>query len=202
MVRLFTEMINDGLTPNGLYFLMIVTEGSGVKGINYHNEKNLLEHSGFITNNKITDKGYAAIEKYKKIYKEAFSKSTKKKKSFDVQEQEMIYQFRDLFPKGMLPSGSPARQAYKELEKRFSWFFSNYDYDWSTILEATKMYVNKYAQENYMYMKTSGYFIVKNEKGMEVSTLATYCDMYLEIKKTVETLRSDNSQNETYTSAI
>ena len=29
-------------------------------------------------------------------------------------------------------------------------------------------------------MKTSGYFIVKNEKGVTTSTLATFCDMVLE----------------------
>lgn len=205
MVRLFTEIINDELTPNGLYFLMIVTEGTGVKGINYHLEKRLLETAGFIENNKITAKGHQAIEKYKKIYKEAFSKSSKKKKSFSPQDEEMIYQYRELFPKGMLPSGSPARQAYKELEKKFNWFFINYDYNWDTIIAATKLYINKYQQENYMYMKTSGYFILKNEKGVEVSTLATYCDMVLDMKQNAQPIENqlDNpSENNTYSSAI
>ncbi len=205
MVRIFTEIINDGLTPNGLYFLMTVTEGTGVKIINYHLEKRLLESSGFIENNKITQKGYQVIEKYKKIYKEAFSKSGKKKKSFSPQDEEMIYQYRELFPKGMLPSGSPARQAYKELEKKFNWFFINYDYNWDVIIAATKLYINKYQQENYMYMKTSGYFILKNEKGVEVSTLATYCDMVLDLKQTAQPIENqlDNpSENNTYSSAI
>lgn len=200
MVRLFTEMINDGISPNGLYFLMIVTEGAGVQCINYHQEKRLLETSGFIENNKITPKGHYVIEKYKKIYKEAFSKSTKKKKSFSPQDEEMIYQYREIFPKGMLPSGSPARQAYRELEKKFNWFFTNYDYDWETIIKATKLYVGKFQQENYMYMKTSGYFILKNEKGVEVSTLATYCDMILDLKQSPQL--TDNQQDNTYSSAI
>ncbi len=205
MVRLFTEIINDGLTPNGLYFLMIVTEGTGVKTINYHLEKRLLEESGHIENNKITLKGQEAIEKYKKIYKEAFSKAGKKKKSFSPQDEEMIYQFRELFPKGVLPSGSPARQAYKELEKKFNWFFINYNYDWDTIMKATRLYVNKYQQENYMYMKTSGYFILKNEKGVEVSALATYCDMILDMKQNsqpTENQQDNPSENNTYSSAI
>ena len=69
MLRVFNDIINDGLTPNGLYFLMVVIEGTGVSSINYHAEKRILETAGFIANNKITDKGYKTIEKYKKLYK-------------------------------------------------------------------------------------------------------------------------------------
>ena len=180
MLRLFIDITNDGLTPNGLYFLMSVTEGSSIQLVNYHSEKRLLETSGFIVDNKITDKGYTIIEKYKKLYKTEVSGKVKKKISFSPQEEEMIYQYREIFPKGMLPSGNPSRLAFKELEKRFQWFFTNYNYSWDIVIKATKMYVNKYKNENYLYMKTSGYFIVKNEKGVEVSTLATYCEMVSE----------------------
>lgn len=205
MVRLFTEMVNDGVSPNGLFFLIAITDQVSLQGINFHVEKRLLETAGFIENNKITPKGHLLIDKYKKIYKEAFSRSGKKKKSFSPQDEEMIYQYRELFPKGLLPSGSPARQAFKELEKKFNWFFMNYDYDWATIIKATKLYINKYQQENYMYMKTSGYFILKNEKGVEVSTLATYCDMVLDMKQSAQPLENQEdapSENNTYSSAI
>lgn len=197
MLRLFTEIINDGLTPNGLYFLMIVTEGTGVAGINYHAEKRILETAGFIADNKITDKGYKTIEKYKKLYKTDMKSKVKKTMSFNDQDTEMIYQYREIFPKGILPSGNPSRLAYKELERRFMWFFDNHEYDWPTILKATKMYVNKYKDESYLYMKTSGYFIVKHEKGVEVSTLATYCDMVLEAPTEAPKASGDG-----YTSAI
>jgi hypothetical protein len=181
-------MINDELTPNGLYFLMAMIDGKGLAtSVNYNNEKKLLTTTGFITDNKITQKGYLAIEKYKKVYKTDVRSRAKQKRSFSDKEAEMIYQYREIFPTGMLPSGYPARLAFKELEKRFLHFFDNYDYTWETILKATKMYVNKYKDDNYMYMKTSGYFILKNEKGVETSTLANYCDMVLEAPKVVET---------------
>jgi len=202
MVRLFIDMINDGITPNGLYFLMVVTDGTGIQGgINYHSEKRLLENAGFIEDNKITEKGQLIIQKYKNVYKEAFGKKSTKTKSFNAIDDEYIYQFREIFPKGMLPSGSPARQAFKELQKRFVWFFSNYNYSWEIILKATQMYVNKYQQENYMYMKTSGYFIVKHEKGVEVSTLATYCDM---VNDLIQIAKSEEPpvENTPYSSAI
>lgn len=197
MLRLFTDIANDGLTPNGLYFLMAVTEGSGIQLINYHSEKRILETAGFIADNKITEAGYNAIEKYKKLYKTEVTGKVKKKVSFNAQDEEQIHQYREIFPKGILPSGNPSRLAYKELEKRFQWFFANYDYKWDTILKATKIYVNKYKDDNYLYMKTSGYFIVKHEKGVEVSTLATYCEMVLEGAKEQTPTNTDG-----YSSAI
>lgn len=188
MIRLFNEIINDELTPNGLYFLMAILDGKGIaESINYHNEKKLLMTTGYVIDNKITQKGYAIIDKYKKLYKTDVRSRAKQKRSFSDKEAEMIHQYREIFPKGMLPSGYPARLAYKELEKRFLHFFDNHDYTWETILKATKMYVNKYKDDNYMYMKTSGYFILKNEKGVETSTLASYCDMVLETPDVVET---------------
>ena len=198
MLRLFTELIKDGITPNGLYFLMGVVEKSGIEMINYHAEKRILENSGFIEDNKITGRGYELIEKYKKLYKTENTGKVKRKISFSSQDEGKIHEYRDIFPKGILPSGNPARSAVKELEKRFQWFFTNYKYDWDTILKATKIYVAKYKDENYLYMKTSGYFIVKNEKGVEVSTLATYCEMVLDGLDFKDASKEDNG----YSSAI
>ena len=40
------------------------------------------------------------------------------------------------------------------------------------------MYVNEYESKDYMYMKTSQYFICKADKNkIKVSELADYCDM-------------------------
>ena len=38
--------------------------------------------------------------------------------------------YREMFPKGLLPSGQAARVPIKELEKKMTWFFENYKYDW------------------------------------------------------------------------
>ena len=98
---------------------MSITETPGINGINYHAEKKLLEAAEFIVDNKITDKGYKIIEKYKKLYKKDVKGKVLKKISFGDQDAEMIYQYREIFPKGILPSGNPSRLPYKELEKRF-----------------------------------------------------------------------------------
>lgn len=186
MLNLFNLILEDGLTPNGLYFLMALVENRGVKTemINYHAEKRILENSNFIVDNKITDEAFKLIEKYKNVIKINKSKTTKDQ--LDKDEIKNVEIYRELFPKGMLPSGSPARCAVKDLEKRFVWFFNNYKYDWQTVLKATKKYINKFKNEDFLYMKTSAYFIMKVEKGIVVSTLATYCEMVLDSPDTEE----------------
>jgi hypothetical protein len=52
----------------------------------------------------------------------------------------------------------------KTLNESFRWFFETYDYDWDTIIDATRMYVNEYRANDYMYMQTSQYFISKQDK--------------------------------------
>lgn len=179
MLNLFNLILKDGLTPNGLYFLMALVENRGVNTemINYHAEKRILETSNFIVNNKITDDAFKLIEKYKNLIKNSKLKTAQKTTKNDINNIEI---YREMFPKGMLPSGSPARCTAKELEKRFSWFFDNFEYNWETVLKATKKYIDKYKNEDFLYMKTSAYFIMKLEKGMVTSTLATYCQMILE----------------------
>ena len=89
-----------------------------------------------------------------------------------------IAQYRDIFPKGKLPSGVPARNNIKILTENFRWFFAEYDYTWEEVIKATKMYVNEYQKNNYMYMQNSQYFISKQDKHkVKTSTLSDYCDM-------------------------
>ena len=67
-----------------------------------------------------------------------------------------------------------------------------YDYDWHTILLATKKYVFEYKIKNYEYMRTSQYFIRKQstDKSFE-SDLATYCDMLNEVDSNEEDIFKD-----------
>jgi len=89
-----------------------------------------------------------------------------------------INEYRDVFPAGKLPSGKPARVNVKTLENSFRWFFENYDFSWDEVIDATSMYVNAYRDNDYMYMKTSQYFISKQDKSkVRTSDLADYCDM-------------------------
>ena len=94
---------------------------------------------------------------------------------------DKINKYRDIFPSGKLPSGKPGRVNVRTLEQNFRWFFDNYDFSWEEILKATKQYVNAYEDTDYLYMKTSQYFISKEDKNkIKTSELADYCDMLRE----------------------
>ena len=105
----------------------------------------------------------------------------KKRTSIQLMGKEFlkrINEYRDIFPAGKLPSGKPARVNVKTLENSFRWFFENYDFSWDEVIDATSMYVNSYRDNDYMYMKTSQYFISKQDKSkVRTSDLADYCDM-------------------------
>jgi hypothetical protein len=91
-----------------------------------------------------------------------------------------IKNYNEIFPNKKLPSGSYARSNVKNLENAFRWFFENYAYSWDTILQATEKYVKEYAAQNYQYIRTSQYFVRKqNTDKTWDSDLATYCEWIL-----------------------
>lgn len=182
MIKIFNEIVADGLTPNGLYILLCIEKGIKTNhSVNLSAENRLLEIDGYIKDKKLTDAGRKILEKYNDRYKlDKKQRVVKKITGFTDVEKEYIKQYRELFPKGNLPSGYPARVHVRDLEQRFIWFKENYDYEWDIILKATEKYVNHYKSDNYKYMKTSGYFIFKNENGKIISQLANYCDMIID----------------------
>ena len=135
-----------------------------------------LEKEGFIKDNELTLKGKKVIVKFENYFIKA-----KKKTSIQLMGKKFsvrLNEYREVFPEGKLPSGKPARVNIKTLENSFRWFFENYDFSWDEIIDATKMYVNEYRDDQYMYMKTSQYFICKEGKNkVKSSDLADYCDM-------------------------
>lgn len=187
--ELFDDAMQNGVTPNGLYILFCLHSNRYPVNVNITTEIRRLEHAGYVSQFKLTEAGTKLVNKYLSPTPE---KKRTKAVTFNETDLEKIQEFRDLFPKGTLPSGQPSRVPLKELEKKFKWFFQLYDYDWDTILQATRKYVAKYEIENYQYMKTSGYFISKLDKGTMTSTLASYCDMILE--------GGDSVQEDTYSS--
>ena len=124
----------------------------------------------------LTAKGTKLCAKYDQYFS-----ASKKRTSRQLMGEgygEMIKVYREAFPTGKLPSGKPGRQNVKALENAFRWFFDTYDYTWEEITHATVMYINEYKEKDYMYMKTSQYFICKSDKNkIKVSELADYCDM-------------------------
>ena len=180
MLIVFDHIVNTGLSPNEFYLIQSLYNKRIPKLDNIQMEMRKLETKGFMKENKLTTKAVEVVKEFENKYKLQTDGKIARKVKFTEEELEKVKQYREIFPKGTLPSGSPSRVTMKELEKKFMWFLLNYEYDWDTILKATRKYVAEYEAVGFKYMKTSGYFISKNEKGTVVSTLATYCDMIKE----------------------
>lgn len=182
MIKLFNKITDNEISPNGLYLLYCIKNRKKPKHVNEAYELRFLVADDFLNDDfVITEKGEDLLERIEASYEVKDDLTIKKKLGLTKKDQENIKLYREMFPKGNLPSGSPARISITELEKKFLWFLSNYKYTWEVILKATKKYIEQYEQEGYKYMKTSGYFIVKN--GLDrtsSSVLANYCDMVLD----------------------
>jgi len=164
-------MRESQLTPNGLYFLWCVYVGENPLYINIYTESRSLRLQGYIDDYlKITQKG---VELASKI---PVSKNTKKKLPSFTLTDASIDEYLQLFPKGKLPSGKLARSDKKNIRANLEWFMTTYSYDWDVIMRATALYVDEYEKKNFMYMKTSQYFISKtNTDKSRISELADYC---------------------------
>ena len=124
----------------------------------------------------LTPKGKSICAKYNQFFK--LSKKRTTAQLLGEGYVEMLGIYREAFPAGKLPSGKPGRQNVKTLENSFRWFFETYDYSWDEVVHATVMYLSEYKEKDYMYMKTSQYFICKQDKHkVKHSELADYCDM-------------------------
>lgn len=181
MWELLQKVLQEKITPNQLLLLYSFNEKISVPQINPHLELKGLIKEGYIkqTSNleyNITREGKAIIRKYNNYF-------IKAKKKTDIQLMgkdflDKLKEYREIFPAGKLPSGKPARVNIRTLESSFRWFFDQFEPSWDEIIKATKMYVNEYEEKDYMYMKTSQYFISKTDKNkVKTSDLMDYIDM-------------------------
>ena len=182
-------MLNNNITPNQCLLLFGIKNKISLGGsINQHLElKGLLGRHLVIVNHdgsvSITTEGEKLIRKYNNYFLKA--KKRTNSQLMGKEFLESIQKYRLLFPARKLPSGKPARVNVKTLERSFRWFFEEYDYSWNQIFKATAQYVNEYEDKEYLYMKTSQYFISKEDKNkVKSSDLADYCDM---IEEGIET---------------
>jgi len=162
-------MKESQLTPNQLYLLYCLFTGTTPLYINLYTEIRGLKLGGFVDDkNEITQAGIDLAVKIPE------SKITKKPTVLVTDDYVQTY--LNLFPKGKLPSGKQARADKRNIKVNFEWFFKTYQYDWETVIKATALYVDEYEKKNFMYMKTSQYFISKmNTDKSRVSELADYC---------------------------
>lgn len=164
-----------GLSPNELYLLWCIHNKTKPLNINAHTELRKLKSKSLID-----DEGKLspmAIEFLSKMQNQDVPKVAVS--STDITD-DYIEKYVMLFPKGKLPSGKQARADRRNLKANFIWFFKNYKYDWDTILKATALYVDEYERKNYLYMRTSQYFISKmNPDKSRESELANYCSQII-----------------------
>lgn len=181
MVDIFNKLIKNNLTPNQFYILWCNKNNlSPLFNLSLSVEYMRLINDGWLTEDKVlTGKAFVLIQEL-----ESYFKNSKKKTSSDIlgdNFMKRIDEYLEIFPKFKLPSGKYARSDKKNLENNFRWFFETHSYEWDTVINATKMYVDEYEKQGFKYMRTSQYFIRKlnaAEKTFE-SELANYCEVYL-----------------------
>jgi len=176
MLELFQKIQKYKITPNQCMLLFGLDEGITPSNFEAGDILALFEE-GYIDKDKsITAEGRKVIVTLNNYF--TVNKKKTNKQLLGKSGALNIAQYREIFPKGKLPSGVPARNNVKILTENFRWFFAEYDYSWEEIIKATKMYVNEYQRNNYMYMQNSQYFISKQDKHkVKTSKLADYCDM-------------------------
>ena len=177
MWELFQQILKEKMTPNQFLILYGIKKSLSLPLPDNQSDVQQLKSLGFIEQDgSLSIKANKVIARFENYFIKA-----KKRTSIQLMGKEFlkrINEYRDIFPAGKLPSGKPARVNVKTLENSFRWFFENYDFNWDEVIDATSMYVNAYRNNDYMYMKTSQYFISKQDKSkVRTSDLADYCDM-------------------------
>jgi len=183
MNEIFNKLIKEKLTPNSLYVLHCIKEKISVSKslANSDLEVHRLLSEGWLNDKlQLSSKSLIFMEELNSYFRKSKKKTSKDLMGDNFDNKIKLY--NSLFPAKKLGSGKYARTNVKTLEASFRWFFDTYDYDWHTILLATKKYVHEFKMKNYEYMRTSQYFIRKQntDKSFE-SDLATYCDMLNEV---------------------
>lgn len=175
MWEMFQKMLKKKLTPNQCFLLFSIYNNTTPSTYN-EQDYNVLMDLGYIEEKNVTGAGLKIITHLDNYFK--VNKKRTEKELLGKDGLEIIKKYREVFPKGRLPSGVPARNNIKILTENFRWFFGEYDYSWDEIIKATKMYVNEYRDNQYMYMQNSQYFISKQDKHkVKTSKLSDYCDM-------------------------
>ena len=179
-MEFFDEMSKNDLTPNQYYLLCCIRDGVSSLLINTHLEVRNLNNKDWLMQDdksaigyKLAPKAHTLIDQLESLFK--IKKKATTKQLLKSGYKENIQAYREMFPNQKLPSGKAARSAAGNLEKAFRWFFENFDYEWEVILKATAVYINEHQKNNYLYMRTSQYFIRKDN----LSDLADICDNIL-----------------------
>jgi hypothetical protein len=180
MEDIFLKFVREDITPNSYYVLHCIK--NKIIPCSFVNKE--LETKKLISENwvnedlTLTDKSIIFTTEIDGYFTRVKKKTSKNLLGDNFEDN--IKNYSDIFPSQKLSSGKYARSNPKNLENAFRWFFENYNYDWETVLSATKKYVLEYRTIDYKYMRTSQYFIRKqNTDKTYDSDLADYCEMIL-----------------------
>ena len=135
----------------------------------------LLQLEGWVEGKTLSEKAIKLLSEFDGRFKIEGDKVSKRK-VLDANDLEKIKEFVNLFPKVATPTSRRLRSTPLNLEKKFRAFFVEYNYDWETILKATRKYVLSFDQNNLTYMKSAEYFIMKDK----MSLLANFCQEVLD----------------------
>jgi len=178
MTEIFKRLVEENLTPNAYYVLDCIREKVVPSNfVNASLECKRLQNENWLTEDlHLTSKSLIFMEEISGYFKKSKKKTSKVLMGADFLQK--IQEYVNIFPNRKLSSGKYARTNPKNLEVAFRWFFENYDYDWELIIKATEKYVDEYEVRNFEYMRTSQYFLRKqnNDKSFE-SDLANYCEL-------------------------
>lgn len=176
MWNLFLKIKRYGITPNQCMILFAFDEGVTPSNCEAVDLLALFKEGYMNKDKSITAEGKKVIITLNNYF--TVNKKKTNKQLLGKSGSLNVDQYRAIFPKGKLPSGVPGRNNVKILTENFRWFFAEYDYTWEEIIKSTKVYVNEFQKNNYMYMQNSQYFISKQDKHkVKTSKLADYCDM-------------------------
>lgn len=181
--EIFDIISSKGINPNQYYLLACMKDNIQTKGINIALELQALVIKEYVIITQedkiiITEKAKKLIKQVEDLFVHHAKNATAQKLGDNYEENIKIY--NELFPNGKLPTGKYARTNLNNLKNAFKWFFDNFDYDWDTIILATERYIYEYEIQGYKYMRTSQYFIRKQDQDKTYSSdLANYCEIIL-----------------------
>ena len=180
MEDIFLRLIEEGITPNSYYVLHCVKQSIiPASYVSKELETKRLISDGWLNEDlTLTSKSIIFTTEIDGYFKKSKKKTSKLLLGDNF--EDCVKKYSETFPSIKLASGKYARSNPKNLENAFRWFFETYDYSWDTVLLAAKKYVLEYREISYQYMRTSQYFIRKqNSDKTWDSDLADYCEMIL-----------------------
>lgn len=181
--ELFDLICKYNINPNQYYLLASMRDNLQTKKINIALEMQALVYNEYVIVTKddkliITPKGNKVINAIEALFKKLANNGAQE--IMGDKYEEFIKEYNEIFPAIKLPTGKYARTNISNLKNAFKWFFSSHNYSWDVILEATQRYVDEYETHGYNYMRTSQYFIRKQDIDKTWSSdLANYCEIIL-----------------------